>query len=35
MTLTDAQLERYARHIILREVGGTGQAKLLKSKVLV
>lgn len=35
MTLTDAQLERYARHIILREVGGVGQAKLLNSKVLV
>lgn len=35
MTLTDAQLDRYARHIILREVGGAGQAKLLNSKVLV
>jgi adenylyltransferase/sulfurtransferase len=35
MTLTDDQLERYARHIILREVGGVGQAKLLQSKVLV
>jgi adenylyltransferase/sulfurtransferase len=33
--LTDAQLDRYARHIILREVGGTGQAKLLASRVLV
>ena len=33
--LTDEQLERYARHIVLREVGGTGQAKLLASKVLV
>jgi len=33
--LTDEQLERYARHIVLREVGGTGQARLLKSKVLV
>jgi molybdopterin-synthase adenylyltransferase len=35
MTLTDAQLDRYARHIILREVGGVGQATLLKSRVLV
>jgi adenylyltransferase/sulfurtransferase len=35
MTLTDAQLERYARHVILREVGGVGQAKLLRSRVLV
>lgn len=33
--LTDEQLERYARHIILREVGGPGQARLLTSKVLV
>lgn len=35
MTLTDDQLERYARHIILKEVGGAGQAKLLNSRVLV
>ncbi|RMF09009.1 MAG: molybdopterin-synthase adenylyltransferase MoeB [Alphaproteobacteria bacterium] len=35
MTLSDDQLERYARHIILREVGGAGQRKLLDSKVLV
>ncbi|WP_262692763.1 HesA/MoeB/ThiF family protein [Kordiimonas aestuarii] len=35
MDFTDEQLERYARHIILKEVGGTGQAKLLGSKVLV
>jgi molybdopterin/thiamine biosynthesis adenylyltransferase len=32
---SDTQLERYARHIILPEVGGTGQARLLASKVLV
>lgn len=35
MALTDDQLERYARHIILREVGGAGQARLLASKVLL
>lgn len=35
MTLTDDQLERYARHIALKDVGGPGQQKLLKSKVLV
>jgi adenylyltransferase/sulfurtransferase len=35
MSLSDVQLERYARHIILREVGGAGQAALLRSKVLV
>jgi len=33
--LEDEALERYARHIILREVGGVGQAKLLGAKVLV
>ena len=31
----DEQLERYARHIVLREVGGAGQAKLLNARVLV
>jgi molybdopterin/thiamine biosynthesis adenylyltransferase len=35
MALTDQQLERYARHILLPEVGGAGQAKLVESKVLV
>jgi len=35
MSLTDDQLERYARHIILKEVGGPGQQKLMKAKVLV
>ena len=35
MALTNQQLERYARHIILKDVGGGGQKKLLKSKVLV
>jgi adenylyltransferase/sulfurtransferase len=31
---TDEQIERYARHIVLAEVGGVGQAELLASKVL-
>jgi len=35
MTLTDTELERYARHIILREVGGGGQQALKSAKVLV
>lgn len=35
MDFTDAQLERYARHIILKEVGGAGQIALLNAKVLV
>lgn len=33
--LDDDQLERYARHVILEEVGEEGQLKLLSSKVLV
>ncbi|MSP94944.1 MAG: HesA/MoeB/ThiF family protein, partial [Alphaproteobacteria bacterium] len=32
---SDEQLERYARHIVLREVGGVGQQKLLAARVLV
>ena len=35
MTLTEKQIQRYKRHIILEEVGGTGQEKLLASKVLI
>jgi molybdopterin/thiamine biosynthesis adenylyltransferase/rhodanese-related sulfurtransferase len=33
--LSDSQRERYSRHILLPEVGETGQAKLLQSKVLL
>ncbi len=33
--LTDAQRDRYSRHILLPEVGEKGQAQLLKSKVLL
>ncbi|HCW59624.1 MAG TPA: molybdopterin biosynthesis protein MoeB, partial [Sphingobium sp.] len=35
MTLTDAQLDRYARHIVLREIGGAGQMRLLNADVVV
>ncbi|MCW2245688.1 adenylyltransferase/sulfurtransferase [Azospirillum fermentarium] len=35
MDFTDDQLHRYSRHIILPEVGGTGQARLLNARVLV
>jgi len=35
MSLSDAQLERYARHIILKEVGGVGQMRLLGAHVAV
>jgi len=35
MKLTEQQIERYSRQIILPEVGGKGQKKLLNSKVLI
>jgi adenylyltransferase/sulfurtransferase len=35
MPLTDDQLDRYARHIILHDVGGAGQLKLMEARVLV
>jgi adenylyltransferase/sulfurtransferase len=33
--LSPEELERYARHIVLREVGGPGQAALQRARVLV
>lgn len=33
--LSDDQLERYARHIVLKEIGGAGQARLLSADVAV
>ncbi len=35
MAMPDEELERYARHIVLRELGGPGQQKLKAAKVLV
>ena len=35
MELSEAQFHRYARHLILDEVGEEGQEKLLQSRVLV
>jgi molybdopterin-synthase adenylyltransferase len=35
MSLSDTELERYARHIVLREVGGPGQKRLRSARVLV
>src|SRR5689334_8187962 len=33
--LSDEELERYARHIVLQEIGGPGQAALKRARVLV
>ncbi len=35
MNLTDAELDRYARHIVLPQVGGIGQRKLKAARVAV
>lgn len=35
MEFTDDQLQRYSRHIILPEVGGKGQKKILNAKVFI
>ncbi|HSM20082.1 MAG TPA: ThiF family adenylyltransferase, partial [Hyphomicrobiales bacterium] len=35
MTLSETELQRYARHIVLRDVGGPGQQKLKNARVLV
>lgn len=35
MTFTDQQLERYSRHILLKEVGGIGQKKIHNAKVFI
>ena len=35
MSLSDIKLERYSRSILLPEIGGLGQEKILNSKVLV
>ena len=35
MPLSDSQLDRYARHIILKEIGGEGQRRLLGADVAV
>ncbi len=35
MDFSDAQIDRYARHLVLPEVGEDGQAKLLRASVLV
>ena len=35
MALSHDEIERYARHLVLQDVGGPGQAKLAAAKVLV
>ena len=35
MALSDEELDRYARHLVLREIGGVGQAKIRAAKVLI
>jgi len=35
MVFTDAEIERYARHLVLREVGGPGQQKLKAASALI
>lgn len=35
MMLSDQQLDRYARHIVLHDIGGAGQTTLLSSHVLL
>lgn len=34
-TFTEEQIKRYSRHLLLKEVGGRGQRKLLDSSVLI
>ena len=35
MPLSDEQLDRYAKHIFLKEIGGAGQARLLAARAVV
>ncbi|HWF01682.1 MAG TPA: molybdopterin-synthase adenylyltransferase MoeB [Caulobacteraceae bacterium] len=35
MSFSDDEVERYARHLVLREVGGAGQQALKRAKVLI
>ena len=35
MSLSPEEIERYARHLVLRDVGGPGQSKLKEARVLV
>jgi molybdopterin/thiamine biosynthesis adenylyltransferase len=35
MSFTDEEVERYARHLVLREIGGQGQQRLKSARVLI
>ena len=35
LNFSEAEIQRYSRHILLREMGGTGQAKLKAARVLI
>src|SRR5262249_58746012 len=35
MEFTEEQINRYSRHILLPEVGGKGQKKLAKARILI
>ena len=35
MSLSDQQLDRYARHLVLKEIGGAGQARLLAAHIVL
>lgn len=35
MSFTDEEVERYARHLVLREIGGPGQQALKRARVLI
>jgi molybdopterin/thiamine biosynthesis adenylyltransferase len=35
VSFSDAEVERYARHLVLREIGGAGQQSLARARVLI
>ncbi|NBB16410.1 molybdopterin biosynthesis protein MoeB, partial [Caulobacter sp. SLTY] len=35
MAFSPEEVDRYARHLVLREIGGPGQQKLAAAKVLI
>ena len=35
VAFNDEEIERYARHLVLREIGGSGQQRLKAARVLI